>query len=190
MLSIQHLLCRPQRQHLHSHPQAPRCPEGWLSRGCRGVWRAKTMRVSILWQLREEVPKGPQRHWSHTAPSSWFCASSRSCGEVSSCTWNPFLRVNEHGPCLIATEDDGDDKICEMIVASPDPVLMKEVTRSNVLFYSHNTVKTLHDVSKTEDYCCNKNIQKANKTKKKKRRSQTHSCSIWIQNKTKGWQVA
>ena len=56
-------------------------------RGCRGVWHARTMQVSVSWQLPEEVPVDPQGSWSCSAPSRWSCAPSRTCGEVSSCTW-------------------------------------------------------------------------------------------------------
>ena len=49
----------------------PRCPEAWFWRGCRGVWHAQTMPVSVSWQLPEEVPVDPQGSWSWSAPSSW-----------------------------------------------------------------------------------------------------------------------
>ena len=78
MLSIQHFLCRP----WHRHSQ--RCPEGLFWRGCRGVWYAQTMRVSISGQLQEEVPVDQQGSWSCSAPSRWSCTPSRRCWEASS----------------------------------------------------------------------------------------------------------
>ena len=42
-----------------AHP--PRCCEGWFWRGCRGVWHARTMQVSVSWQSPEEVPVDPTR---------------------------------------------------------------------------------------------------------------------------------
>ena len=53
-----------------AHP--PRCPGGCFWRGCRGMWHAWTMQVSISWQLPEEVPVYPQGSWSCSAPSRWF----------------------------------------------------------------------------------------------------------------------
>ena len=52
-------------------------------RDCRGAWHTRTVRVSILWQLPEEVPVGPQGGWCCFAPSCWSCAPSRRSGEVS-----------------------------------------------------------------------------------------------------------
>ena len=51
-----------------AHP--PRCPEGWFWRGCHDVWHARTMQVSVSWQLPEEVPVDPQGSWSYPAPSN------------------------------------------------------------------------------------------------------------------------
>ena len=31
-----------------AHPS--RCPDGWFWRGCRGVWHARTMQVSVSWR--------------------------------------------------------------------------------------------------------------------------------------------
>ena len=67
-----------------AHPQ--RCPERWFWRGFRGVWHAWTMRVSVSWQLKEEIPVDPQGSWSWSAPNSWSCALCRRYGEVSSST--------------------------------------------------------------------------------------------------------
>ena len=39
-----------------SSADPPRCPEGWFSRGCRGVWHARTTQDSVSSQLPEEVP--------------------------------------------------------------------------------------------------------------------------------------
>ena len=99
-LSIQTFLflCQLQRR-LPRYP--PRCPEGWFRRGCRGVWHARTMRVSLSCQLPEEVPVDPQGSWSCSAPSRWSCAPSRRCGEVTPGTWT--LSVSKQDPCLIAT---------------------------------------------------------------------------------------
>ena len=68
-----------------AHP--PMCPEGWVCRGCWGVWHAQTMQVSVSWQLPEEVPVDPLRSWSCLAPSRWSCVPCKRCGEVSSSTW-------------------------------------------------------------------------------------------------------
>ena len=38
---------------------APRCLEGWFWRGCRDLWHARTMQVSVSWQLPEEVSVDP-----------------------------------------------------------------------------------------------------------------------------------
>ena len=40
----------------HGVAHAVICPEGWFWRGCRGVWYARTIQVSVSWQLPEEVP--------------------------------------------------------------------------------------------------------------------------------------
>ena len=50
--------CISSADHGVTHP--PRCPEGWFWRGCRGLWHAGTMRVSISRQLPEELPVDPQ----------------------------------------------------------------------------------------------------------------------------------
>ena len=52
-----------------AHP--PRCHEGRFWRGCRGVWFAQTMQVSVSWQLPEEVPVDPQGSGSCSVPSLW-----------------------------------------------------------------------------------------------------------------------
>ena len=65
MLSIQHFLC----DHDVAHP--PWCPEGWLWRGCRGVWHVRTMQVFLSWQMPEELPVDPQGRWSCSASSRW-----------------------------------------------------------------------------------------------------------------------
>ena len=70
----------------HSVAHPPRCHKGWFWRGYCGVWPARTMQVSVSWQLPEESPVDPQGSWSCFAPSRWFCAQSRRCGEVSSGT--------------------------------------------------------------------------------------------------------
>ena len=54
-----------------AHP--PRCPKGWFWRSCRGVWHARTMQISVSWQLPEEVPLDPQGRWSCPAPSRRSC---------------------------------------------------------------------------------------------------------------------
>ena len=66
LLSIQHFLCRPRRR------PPSRCLEGWLLwRNCRGVWRAKTIQVSVSWRLPEEVLVDSQGNWSYSASSRW-----------------------------------------------------------------------------------------------------------------------
>ena len=65
----------------------PRCPEGWLWRGCHGMWHAWAMQVSVSQQLPEEVPVDQRGSWSCSSPNCWSCAPSRRCGEVSSGTW-------------------------------------------------------------------------------------------------------
>ena len=59
----------------------PRSPEEWFWRGFRSVWHARTMQVSVSWQLPEEMPVDPQASWSCPAPSRWSCAPSRRYGE-------------------------------------------------------------------------------------------------------------
>ena len=70
--------------HGFAHP--PRCPKGWFWRGCRGVWRAWSMQVSVSWQLSEGAPVNPQGSRSFSTPSHWSRASSRRCREVYSGT--------------------------------------------------------------------------------------------------------
>ena len=36
-----------------AHPR--RCPGEWFWRGCRGMWHARTMQVSVSWQLPKEL---------------------------------------------------------------------------------------------------------------------------------------
>ena len=71
----------------HGVAHLVRCPEGWLRRGCRGVWHARIMQVSVTWQLPEEVPVNLQGSWPCSAPSSWSCAPSRRYRKASSGTW-------------------------------------------------------------------------------------------------------
>ena len=71
----------------HSVAHPPRCPEGWVWRGCRRVWHASTMKVSVSWQLPEVVPVDRQGSWSCSTPSRWSCAPSRRCGELFSGSW-------------------------------------------------------------------------------------------------------
>ena len=66
-----------------THP--PRGPDGWIQRGCHGMWHARTMQVSISWQLPEEVPVDPQGSKSCSPPSHCSFAKRR-CGQVSSLT--------------------------------------------------------------------------------------------------------
>ena len=68
-----------------AHP--PRCLEGWFWRGFHGVWHARTMQVSVSWQLPEEILVDPHGSWSWSAPSCWSCALSRRYREASSWTW-------------------------------------------------------------------------------------------------------
>ena len=77
-----------------------RCPEGWFSRGCHSVWHAWTMRVSISWQLPEEVPVDPQGSWSCSAPSHWSCAQSRRCREVSLAIFGFMEALYRQHKCL------------------------------------------------------------------------------------------
>ena len=48
MLSIQYCFSA---NHFVAHP--PRYPEGWFWRGCRDVWHARAMQVSLSWRLPE-----------------------------------------------------------------------------------------------------------------------------------------
>ena len=57
-----------------AHP--PRCPDGWLWKLCRSLWHARTMQVSVSWQLPEDAPVDPQGRWSCSAPSRWSYAPS------------------------------------------------------------------------------------------------------------------
>ena len=68
-----------------AHP--PRCQEGWFGRGCRGVWHAWTMQVSVSSQLPEEVPVHLHGSWSRSSLRRWSCAPNRKYEEISSCTW-------------------------------------------------------------------------------------------------------
>ena len=112
MLSIQHFFCRSR------HRPPSRWPEGWFSRGCRGVWHARTMQVSVSWQLPEEVPVNLQGRWSCSPASRWSCAPSRKHGEVSSGTWfrKPgsfffFFQSQQTGSMFHShREEDGVDK--------------------------------------------------------------------------------
>ena len=68
-------------------------------------------------EFPEEAPVDPQGSSSCAAPSRWFCAPSRRCGEISSSTWFRkhesfffFFRVRKQGPCFTAMGEDGDDK--------------------------------------------------------------------------------
>ena len=81
--------CRPPRISSADYGvvQAPKCPEEWFWRICRDLWHARTMRVSVFWQLPEEVPVDPQGRWSRSAPSRWCCPPSRRYREVSSGSW-------------------------------------------------------------------------------------------------------
>ena len=95
--------------------QPPRCPEGWFWRGCRGVWHARTTRVSLSRQFPEEVPVDPQGSWSCSATSRWSYAPSRKRGEVSSCNWfwkpgSFFCTVSMQGPCFTAVDEEEGDK--------------------------------------------------------------------------------
>ena len=56
-----------------AHPL--RCPEGWVWRGRRGMWHARTIQVAVSWQLQEEVPVDPQGSWSCSTSSCWSCAT-------------------------------------------------------------------------------------------------------------------
>ena len=44
-----------------THP--PRCPEGWFWRGCHGLLHARTVQVSVSWQLPEKVHVDLQGSW-------------------------------------------------------------------------------------------------------------------------------
>ena len=52
------------------HPS--KCPEGWLWRGCRGVWYARIMQVSVSWKLPEKVARNPHGSWCCSAQSLVF----------------------------------------------------------------------------------------------------------------------
>ena len=62
----------------HGVARPPKCPEGWFGRGRRGLWHARTIHVSVSWQLPEEVRVDTQGSWSCSAPSRWSCVSSSS----------------------------------------------------------------------------------------------------------------
>ena len=72
-----------------AHP--PGCPEEWFWRGCRGVRHARTMQVTVSWQLPENGPEDPQGRFTCSTPSRWSCALSTRYGEVSlfTCFWKP-----------------------------------------------------------------------------------------------------
>ena len=76
MLSIQHFLCWPR----HCYP--PGCHEGWLWRGCHGMWHARIMWVSISWHLSRESPEGSHGSWLYNR-------------------WQPFLYTNCWAPPLM-----------------------------------------------------------------------------------------
>ena len=69
-----------------AHP--PRRPEGWFWRGCRGTWHARTIQVSVSWQMPGQVSVDQQGSLFCSTPSHWSCVPSR-CGEVSSGIWFP-----------------------------------------------------------------------------------------------------
>ena len=50
----------PCKQFWHRQIFPPRCPRGWFWIGCRSVWHARTMQVSISWQLPEDFSADPQ----------------------------------------------------------------------------------------------------------------------------------
>ena len=69
-----------------AHP--PRCPEEWFLRGHGGMLHARTMQVSISWQLPEEVPVDPQGSWSCSTPSHWTMYSMNEKIQRSYVEWS------------------------------------------------------------------------------------------------------
>ena len=54
----------------HGATYPPRCPQGWCWRGCRGVWRAQTMQVSVsLTDARFSKTRLFSTQWLHHNPS-------------------------------------------------------------------------------------------------------------------------
>ena len=75
-----------------------------FGKGCYDVWHARTMPVSISWQLQDGVPVGPQGSWSCSTPSDWSsCAPSWRCREVFSGTLPKTLSEKpvEASPCIV-----------------------------------------------------------------------------------------
>ena len=63
-----------------AHP--PRRPEGWFWRGCRGTWHARTIQVSVSWQMPGQVSVDQQGSLFCSTPSHWSCDPSRRCRRV------------------------------------------------------------------------------------------------------------
>ena len=90
-----------------AHPQ--RCPEEWFWRGYRSGSHARTMQVSVSWQLPKEIHVDPLGRWSCSAPSRWFCAPSCSSEKFPQVlgfeNLDPFFKASKQGPCFSAIED-------------------------------------------------------------------------------------
>ena len=54
-----------------TNPPSSKVPWRIVWKGCHGAWLSRTIRVSVSWQLPEEIPVDPQGSWSFSAPSRW-----------------------------------------------------------------------------------------------------------------------
>ena len=87
-MSIHYFFCRSRRR------PSSKVPWMMVWRGCRGVWHAQIMQVSVSWQLPEEVPEDPRGSWSCCIPSHSLL-TGRYISTINRVKVHYFLRTRE-----------------------------------------------------------------------------------------------